>query len=85
MTDVKRIDKRTDGTEFRHYGDTLDEIVARDVKFLHFEQMGESQFWMSIELANGEQWAVNFGAEDENAKGYSFAELEYMNGQLAPD
>ena len=40
---------------------------------------------MSIELANGEQWAVNFGAEDENAKGYSFAELEYVNGQLAPD
>lgn len=85
MTGVKRIDKRTDGTEFHHYGDTLDEIVARDVKFLHFEQMGESQFWMSIELANGEQWAVNFGAEDENAKGYSFAELEYVNGQLAPD
>lgn len=43
-----RIDKRSDGTEFRHYGDVLDE-------------------------------------ENEKAKGYSFAELEYIDGPTAEE
>ncbi|UYL87912.1 hypothetical protein SEA_MALISHA_83 [Gordonia phage Malisha] len=76
MSDEKHIDKRSDGTEFRWYGDTLDEIVAKDVKHIHFEQMGDAQFWMSLELSNGEYWHANFGASNPRAKGYSFAEDE---------
>lgn len=68
------IDQRSDGTEFRWYGEELDEIVARDVKSLHFELMGDAQVWMLIELSNGEQWHVNAGAANRRAKGYSFAE-----------
>ena len=75
MTGEKRIDKRSDGTEFRweHEG-RLDEIVARGVKCIHFEAMGRSQFWMSLELANGELWHVNFGANNDRAIGYCFAD-----------
>lgn len=69
------IDKRPDGTELRYGLDDglLDEIVAHDVKFFHFEMMGEAQFWMGIELSNGEYWHVNFGAVNVRAKGYSNA------------
>lgn len=70
-----RTDTRSDGTEFRWHGDTLDEVVARDVKFLHFEQMGDAQFWMSLTLANSEVWHVNCGALNERAKGYANAEM----------
>jgi hypothetical protein len=72
----KRVDKRPDGSEFRWYGEVLDEIVANNVKSIHFEQMGESQFWMSLELSDGEYWHVNFGAVNDKAKGYAHAEHE---------
>ncbi|WIC40285.1 hypothetical protein SEA_HOLLIDAY_91 [Gordonia phage Holliday] len=81
MSDEKRIDTRSDGTEFRWYGDVLDEIVAHNVKCIHFEQMGDAQFWMSLELANGEHWHVNFGANNPRVKGYSFAEDVTTRGE----
>ena len=74
----KRIDKRSDGTEFRWYDGDLDEIVARNVKCIHFEMMGDAQFWMGLELANGEYWHINGGAINERAKG--FCNADYQTG-----
>ena len=68
-------DTRSDGTVFRYDDDgTLDEIVARDVTGVHFEAMDDSAWWMLLELANGEQWHINIGAVNPNAKGYARAE-----------
>jgi hypothetical protein len=69
----REIDKR-DGIEFRWDGSFLDEIIAKDIASLHFEAMGVAQFWMKITTRAGEEWHINFGAKNTQAKGYSFAE-----------
>lgn len=63
-----------DGIEFRWDGTFLDEIVAKDVAGLHFEAMGAAQFWMILTTRTGEEWHINFGAKNPQAKGYSMAE-----------
>lgn len=52
----------------------LDEFVANAVN-IHFEAMGQSQFWIGItDPAAGRSWAINCGATNGRAKGYAFVE-----------
>lgn len=72
--DPRHTDTRSDGTEFRYVEGRLDEIVAKGVVSFHLEEMDQSQWWIGLELANGESWMVNLGAVNPRAKGYLFAE-----------
>lgn len=57
----------------------LDEFIARNVD-IHFETMGQSQFWMSVTCREtGKMWHLNFGAMNDRAKGYSIADC--VNGR----
>lgn len=51
----------------------LDEFVAHNVT-VHFEAMGESQFWIGITLPDGRSWTINCGAANPRAKGYAICE-----------
>lgn len=53
---------------------TLDEFVARDVRTVHFEALDQSQWYLTVELASGDIWQLKFGACNDRAKGYAFAE-----------
>lgn len=52
----------------------LDDFSAVDVKLVHFEALAESQWYATVELNNGEVWQLRFGACNDRAKGYAFAE-----------
>lgn len=39
---------------------TIDEIVARDVRSLHIEQMDDGLWWMGVEREDGVRLMVNF-------------------------
>jgi hypothetical protein len=49
----------------------LDEFVLYDVASVHFEAMGQAQFWMAIRMKDGREFDVNFGAVNPNARGYA--------------
>ena len=51
----------------------LDEFVAHNAT-IHFEAMGEAQFWIGVTLEDGRTWAINCGAVNHNAKGYAICE-----------
>lgn len=53
---------------------TLDDFCAYDVKFVHFEATDQSQWYATVELNSGEVWQLRFGARNDRAKGYAFAE-----------
>ncbi len=52
----------------------FDEFVAYDAD-IHFEAMGEAQFWMSVRIPDGRMWFINCGAVNNRAKGYANCEL----------
>ena len=51
----------------------LDEFVAHNAT-VHFEAMGQAQFWIGVTLPDGRSWAINCGAVNRNAKGYAICE-----------
>lgn len=51
----------------------FDEFIA-DNATVHFEAMGDSQFWIGITLTDGRSWAINCGAVNTRAKGYAICE-----------
>jgi hypothetical protein len=55
---------------------TLDDFFASDVQSVHFEALGESQWYAVVHLASGEEWMLNFGAVNHRAKGYARAEID---------
>lgn len=55
-------------------GGMLDDFCAKDVKLVHFEAMDEADWWLSVEMADGQVWHLNFGARNPRAKGYARAE-----------
>lgn len=61
----------------------FDEFVARDVD-VHFEAMGDSQFWMSLTVPDGRMWFINCGAVNHRAKGYANCELAYDPDRHGP-
>lgn len=55
---------------------SLDEFVAHNVT-VHFEAMGDSQFWIGItDPDSGFAWMINCGAVNPRAKGYSHIDEE---------
>jgi hypothetical protein len=51
----------------------LDEFIADNVD-IHFEAMGDAQFWMSATCRDtGRMWHLNFGAVSTRVKGYAIA------------
>lgn len=50
---------------------TLDDFRATDVKLVHFEAIGESQWYLTVELNDGRVWQLDFGARNSSAKGYA--------------
>lgn len=58
---------------------TLDDFAAREVELIHFEALGQSQWYATIVLKNGDTWQLNFGATNPNAKGYARAEQVERN------
>lgn len=51
----------------------LDEFIANDVH-VHFEVMGDAQFWLMIRAEDGREWHINCGAVNERARGYCLIE-----------
>jgi hypothetical protein len=56
-------------------GGQLDEFIAYNAT-VHFEAMGDSQFWIGITLADGRSWMLNCGAVNPRAKGYANCERD---------
>lgn len=54
--------------------DTLDEFIAQDVQWVHFEALDECRWYANIKLANGQLWTLNFGSVTGRARGYANAE-----------
>lgn len=48
---------------------TLDDFQALDVDSVHFEAMGQSEWWMSVRLNDGRTFHLDFGARNPRAKG----------------
>jgi hypothetical protein len=53
---------------------TVNEFFARDVRLVHFKALDQSQWHITLELANGDIWQAHFGASHPQAKGYAFIE-----------
>lgn len=53
---------------------TVNEFFARDVRLVHFKALDQSQWHITLELANGDVWQAHFGASHPEAKGYAFIE-----------
>lgn len=54
----------------------VDEFIAKGVD-IHFEAMGESQFWIGItDPTSGRMWHINCGAINPRARGYSRVDEE---------
>lgn len=52
----------------------LDEFVLTDVASVHFEAMGQAQYWMAVTMTDGRVFNVNFGAVNPAARGYAWIE-----------
>lgn len=55
---------------------TLDDFYAADVQSIHFEALGEAQWYAVVRLNSGDEWMLNFGAVNQQAKGYARAEQD---------
>jgi hypothetical protein len=55
-------------------GKTLDDFMARDVAMVHFEALDEAQWYLTVELGDGQVWQLHFGAKNDRAKGYAYVE-----------
>jgi hypothetical protein len=53
---------------------TLDDFAAVGVELVHFEALDQSQWYLTVELKDGAIWQLKFGARNDRAKGYAFAE-----------
>ena len=42
--------------------DSLDEVIAHNVKLVHLERMGDNAYWLGIDLEDGRHLRVNFWA-----------------------
>jgi hypothetical protein len=51
----------------------LDDFMATDVAMVHFEALDQSQWYMTIELKDGQVWQLHFGARNSRAQGYAQA------------
>lgn len=54
--------------------DTLDDFMARDVEWVHFEALDDCRWYANVQLRNGELWTLNFGSVTGRARGYAHAE-----------
>lgn len=52
----------------------LDDFMATDVATIHFEANDQSQWYMTVELNDGQVWQLHFGAKNPQAFGYAFVE-----------
>jgi hypothetical protein len=59
---------------------TVDEFFARDARMVHFKALDQSQWYITLELANGDIWQAHFGASHPEAKGYAFIERRIFPG-----
>lgn len=66
MRGQPRIQRDADGT--------LDDFHVTNVKTLHFEAIDQSRWYATVILDSGEEWQLDFGAQNANAKGYARAE-----------
>jgi hypothetical protein len=53
---------------------TLDDFCATDVQMVHFEAIDDARWYATVELANGQVWQLNFGAQNSHSRGYARAE-----------
>jgi hypothetical protein len=53
----------------------LDEFVAFDVKYVHFEAMSDNTWWIGIAMKDGTEWHIDCGATNPRAKAFAFAEI----------
>jgi hypothetical protein len=51
----------------------FDEFIAYNAT-VHFEAMGDAEFWIGVTLPDGRSWAINCGAKNSRAKGYAICE-----------
>lgn len=51
----------------------LDEFIAHNAT-VHFEAMGDAQYWIGVTLPDGRSWAINCGAKSTRAMGYAICE-----------
>jgi hypothetical protein len=58
---------------------TLDDFAAVGVKLVHFEALDQSQWYLTVELHDGAIWQLKFGACNDRAKGYAFAEQVHQD------
>jgi len=56
------------------YGEQLDDFMATNVSMLHFEALDAAQWYLTVELINGQVWQLHFGAKNPKAHGYARAE-----------
>ncbi len=63
-----------EGTETATSSGRLDEFIA-DNAHIHFEAMGESEFWIGI-VVGERRWDINCGATNPKAHGYATCEVE---------
>jgi hypothetical protein len=54
---------------------TLDDFAAWDVKVVHFEALDQSQWYLTVELDDGQIWQLHFGAKNDRAAGYARADF----------
>lgn len=54
--------------EIRYDGDQLDEVVARDVSYVHLEQLSSSMWWLGLDLADGTHVAITVGSSSGKAE-----------------
>ena len=55
---------------------SLDDFYAEGVESVHFEALGEAQWYAVVRLRSGEEWTLYFGAVNHQAKGYARAEQD---------
>lgn len=54
---------------------TVDDFSAKNAQLVHFEALGNAQWYLTVELVNGEIWQLHFGAKNARAKGYARVDL----------
>lgn len=64
-------------------GGQLDEFIADNCS-IHFEAMGDAQFWIGVTLADGRVFHINCGAESTRAKGYARCDEDEPTRPISP-
>jgi hypothetical protein len=52
----QNIELRPDGDP----ADSLDEVIAHNIRLVHLERMGDNAYWLGIDLEDGRHLRVNF-------------------------